>query len=107
MLCDLMVLGNAERAGDRNTVRVILERCLQHLADVRKAKPGTIKFRQTYYVSFLAAGYGDVAVGNLTHQHVYDYCRLREQGVGPSPETKKRIRRSCTWNDGSRPARAA
>jgi integrase len=102
LLCDLTVLANADRAGDSNTVRVILERYLQHLADVRKAKEGTFKFRHQYYREFVAAGYGDMAIADLTHQHVYDYCRQREQGIGPSPETKKRIRRACTWNDGSR-----
>jgi integrase len=102
LLCDLTVLGNAERAGDRNTVRVILERYLQHLADVRKANEETIRFRQKYYRGFVAAGYGDTAVADLTHQHIYDYCRLREQGVGVSAETKKRINRACTWGDGSR-----
>src|SRR5438309_1032093 len=60
----LMQLGAVGEAGDRNTVRVVLETYLQHIEG--KRKPGTLVVRLKAYKPFVAA-HGETPVGDLKH----------------------------------------
>jgi integrase len=87
----LMQLETASQAGDRNTVRVILETYLQHIEG--KRKPKTLVMRVKCFKPF-AREFGEMAVGDLKHHHVYKFCDEMRK-----PRWIEKAHRMCGWGD--------
>jgi integrase len=87
----LMALETAEGNGDCNSVRVVLELYLQHIASRRSA--ATLEMRQAFYREFCRE-YGEMPVGELRHLHIFKFCDAMRK-----PRRIAKAHRTCSWGD--------
>ncbi len=102
---EILTLGGVAREGAQNSVRVVLETYMQHIAT--RKKPGTVEIRQRYFVAFVnwdpdgKGCVGERAVGSLTHFLVYRFLEYMET---PRPQVRKKPqpgRKPVGWTLGS------
>jgi integrase len=102
---EILELGGVETAKEQNTVRVVLETYLRHIAT--RKKPGTVEIRQRCFEPFVnwnpdgKGCVGERAVGTLTHFLVY---RFLEHMETPRPQARKKPqpgRKWLGWSEGS------
>lgn len=102
---EILELGGVETAKEQNTVRVVLETYLRHIAT--RKKPGTVEIRQRCFEPFVnwnpdgRGCVGERAVGTLTHFLVY---RFLEHMETPRPQARKKPqpgRKWLGWSEGS------
>jgi integrase len=102
---EILAMSGVDQAGERNTVRVVLETYLRHIAT--RKKPGTVEIRQrcfTPFVNFDPDGRGHIGerlVGSLTHFLVYNFLKHMET---PRPQARKKPqpgRQPLGWTTGS------
>jgi integrase len=92
-LVELKMLSNAGSAKDTNSVRVVCELYLRHVA--ANLRPATLRFRTKFLRAFTDA-FGEVAVGSLTRPALNTWIdQMRQPRI--NPDTGKRMR----WNDTS------
>jgi integrase len=87
----LMQMGAAGEAGNRNTVRVVLETYLQHIEG--KRKPGTLNVRVKCFRPFVAV-HGELPVGELKHFDVYKFIDEMRR-----PRWNEKAHTTCKWGD--------
>jgi integrase len=85
----VMAMGRVEEAGDRNTVRVVLETYMRHAQGTLK---GSTLQRRLYLLKPFVDEYGETAVGDLTHFQMYRFAAKQRQ-----PRRVKK--RDYSWDD--------
>ncbi len=102
---EILELGGVTQVGAQNTVRVILETYMKHIAT--RKKPGTVEIRQRCFEPFVnwnpdgRGCVGERPVGSLTHFLVYRFLEYMET---PRPQARKKPqprRKPLGWTAGS------
>jgi integrase len=88
----LMEMGNVHKAGGGNKVGVVLAKYMLHIESRRR--DNTVKVRKKCIPPF-AAKWGELAIADLKHSHVYEF--LDEQRQRHIPKAN----RPCGWGDGT------
>ncbi len=102
---EILQLGGVTQAGAQNTVRVVLETYMKHIAT--RKKPGTVDIRQRSFTPFVnwdpdsRGCIGERPVGSITHFLVYRFLEYMET---PRPQARKNPqpgRKPLGWTAGS------
>jgi integrase len=102
---EVLQLGGVATAGEQNTMRVVLETYMKHIAT--RKKPGTVEIRQRCFAPFVnwdpdgRGCVGERPVGSLTHFLVYCFLEHMET---PRPQARKKPqpgRKPLGWTAGS------
>ena len=95
---EILQLGGVEHAAEKNTVRVVLETYMKHIAT--RKKPGTVEIRQRCFEPFVnwnpdgKGCIGERQVSSLTHFLVY---RFLEHMETPRPQARKVAQPGRKW----------
>ncbi len=93
----LIEMGDAHRAGGGNKVGVVLAKYVLHIETRRR--PSTVKIRRDAFKAF-GAQYGELAVADLKHHHVYEFL-ARQRARQPGGTGAKGRGRPRGWGDGN------
>ncbi|MCE9565744.1 MAG: site-specific integrase [Planctomycetes bacterium] len=102
---EVLELGGVETAKETNTVRVVLETYLKHIAT--RKKEGTVEIRQRCYEPFVnwnpdgKGCVGERAVGSLTHFVVYRFLEHMETPRVQARKVAQPGRKPLGWTTGS------
>lgn len=99
---DLYILVHADKAGDRNTGRIVCEYYLRDLAQSAEAK--TLQLRQKYLAAFCTTEMGDWPVSSLTPFAVQRWISVMREPRRVKQRTRRgdrQVVRLYRWGDGS------
>lgn len=98
---ELLSLENADKVGNENTVRVVLEHYMGHLDSSAKIKKSTVGMRNSVFRIFCKR-FADTRVSDLTHKDIYawleDMKKTRTIEVFSNGKNKHTRNRKVSWS---------